>query len=135
MTDLDALPADWSVWNEEDGGPAVVAYRPDVFDSEAFPPECLPTLSLSRGRHRNRPRRRGPASVGSGWHVTLYLEPDVEYGEVPSFDRRSEAIAGLVRIAERFAAGDLDYRACYQHPRSDYLDKLDELTGRSGPDN
>jgi len=132
VTDLDALPADWTVWNEEDDGPAVVAYRPDVFDSEAFPPECLPTLYLTRGRRRNRPRRRGPVNRGVGWHVTLYLEPDVEYHDHPEFDTREDAVAELVRMARRFAAGDIDYRACYQHPREAYLDRLDELTGGSG---
>lgn len=135
VTDLDTLPSDWTVWSDEDDGSAVVAYRPDVFDSEAFPPECLPTLYLTRGRHRNRPRPRGPAERGVGWHVTLYLEPDVEYGDHPEFDTRSAAVEGLIEIARRFADGDLDYRACYQHPRPDYLDRLDELTGTAaGPD-
>jgi len=127
---LGDLPPDWTVWNDEDDGPAVVAFRPDVFDSEAFPPECLPTLYLTRGRGRKRPRRPGPAgSRGRQWRVTLYLEPDVEYRESPTFDRRADAVAGLVDLAERFADGDVDYRGAYRHPRDAYLDRLDELTG------
>lgn len=131
MTGLDALPDDWVVWNDEADGPAVVAYRPDVFDTQTFPPECMPTLYLTRGPHRNRPRRRGrSATANSRWHVTLYLEPDVEYDDHPECDARSNAVEELVRIARRFADGDVDYRGLYQHPREAYLDELDDLTGR-----
>jgi hypothetical protein len=130
MTDLTALPPGWEVWNDEADGPAVVAYRPDVFDAQTFPPECMPTLYLTRGGRSKRPRRPGPSGrPGAKWHVTLYLEPDVEYGETPTFDRRSDGVAGLVDLAERFADGDIDYRGCYHHPREAYLDRLDELTG------
>ena len=135
MNAIERLPEGWEVWSEEPEGRVVLAYRPDVFDSEAFPPECLPTLYLTRGRRRNRPRRRGPVTRGVGWHVTLYLEPDVEYHDHPEFDTREDAVRELVRMARRFAAGDIDYRACYQHPREAYLDRLDELTdGSGGPD-
>jgi len=46
------------------------------------------------------------------------------------FDSRSAAVAGAVDLAERFAEGDVDYRAAYQVPREAYLDGLDDLTGR-----
>jgi hypothetical protein len=63
--------------------------------------------------------------------VTLYLEPEVE-GTTAEYDDRAAATGGAVDLARRFARGDVDYRSLYQVPRPDYLDRLDELTGRGG---
>ena len=37
--------------------------------------------------------------------------------------------AAAVDVAERFSAGDVDYRAAYQVPREAYFDRLDEYVG------
>ena len=123
---LDALAEDWTVWTESTEK-VVLAYRPDVFDGDRFPAPCLPTLYLTRGR---RTRRPGAGRSGDDWFVTLYLEPEVDAGTERYGDRES-AVAGAVDLANRFAAGDVDYRALYQVPRDDYLAELDERTGRS----
>ena len=125
---LDALPAGWQVWNEEHEGRAILAYRPDVFDTQQFPAPCLPTIYVSNGSRRRRP---GASQIDTDtWHVSLLLEPDVE-GLVRRFDSRDEAIDGAVTLAGEFAGGEVDYRGLYQVPREDYFEKLDELTGRS----
>jgi len=128
VTDYDDLPDDWVVWNDEPDGRSVLAYRPDVFDSQAFPPECMPTIYLTSGRPSRRPAGSDPVESGTDWNVTLYLEPDVERA-ADSYDDRAEAVAGAVDLAERFADGDVDYRDLYQIPREEYFAKLDELTG------
>lgn len=130
MATFDDLPAGWEVWSDEDDGRAVLVYRPDVFDSDAFPPACLPTLYLTNGpKRRRRPRSTTDRRRRDTWHVTLFLEPEVEYPEAPSFDSRADAVGGAVELAEAFADGELDLRGCYQAPRDEYLDRLDELTG------
>lgn len=125
---LGDLPEEWVLWHEEPTK-LILAYRPDVFDSEAFPAPCLPTVYASKGRRDRRPGRNTP-DPDDPWYVTLYLEPDVAR-EAESFDTREAAAAGARELAEGFHAGDLDYRALYQVPRETYLDRLDELTGRS----
>ncbi|QSG05980.1 Uncharacterized protein HSR121_1643 [Halapricum desulfuricans] len=122
-----ALPDGWSVWSEE-AGRAVVVYRPDVFDSEAFPPPCLPTLYLTKGSRGRRPGRPEPAP-DDPWYVTLSLEPDVT-ADRRRFDDRKVAVEETVELARAFADGEFDYRSLYQVPRDRYLDELDELTGR-----
>lgn len=124
---LDSLGEDWVVWSDE-REKVVLAFRPDVFDGGEFPAPCLPTIYLTRGQ---RDRRPGGRRVGADWHVTLYLEPDVQ-GPQETFDDRESAIAGAVDLAAAFASGDLAYRELYQVPRPDYLDRLDELTGSAG---
>ncbi|MBV0922745.1 hypothetical protein KTS45_00890 [Halomicroarcula limicola] len=124
--DLDALVDDWTVWNETDEK-LILAYRPDVFDSENFPAPCLPTIYLTRGK---RTRRPGADRTGEDWYVTLYLEPEVSR-DADSFSDRGAAVEAAVSLANRFASGELDYRALYQVPREAYLDELDDLTGRS----
>jgi len=123
-----ALPAGWEVWNEEPEGRVILAYRPDVFDSEAFDPACLPTLTVAPGRSPDRPPvRRGR---GEGWHAALYMEARVRVRSCDaSFVDREAAIAGAREIAGRFARGEIDYRGAYQVPREAYLDRLDDLTG------
>lgn len=123
---FDAVAEGWTVWS--DGREkAVLAYRPDVFDSQAFPAPCLPTIYLSKGRRRRKPGKQ--TRPDDPWYVTLALEPEVDR-DADSYDSREAAEAGANDLAARFASGELDYRSLYQVPREDYLDKLDELTGR-----
>jgi len=124
--DLSALASDWTVWNETEEK-LILAYRPDVFDTERFPAPCLPTIYLTRGR---RTRRPGAERTGQDWYVTLYLEPEVER-DADSYESRDAAVEGAVDLANRFAEGGLDYRSLYQVPREAYLDELDDLTGRT----
>ncbi|SHH57446.1 hypothetical protein SAMN05443636_2899 [Halobaculum gomorrense] len=123
----DTLGEGWRLWTEEPNGRAIVVYRPDVFDADRFPAPCLPTVYLTDGSRRARPgagQRRTDE-----WHVTLFLEPEVE-GASATFDDRAAALDGVVDVTERFAGGEIDYRGAYQVPREAYLDKLDDLTGR-----
>ncbi len=120
------LPEGWVVWHEEPTK-LVLAYRPDVFDSQAFPAPCLPTVYATKGKRDRRPGRNTP-DPDDPWYVTLYLEPEVAR-ETDAFDSRDEAAAGARDLAQAFQVGDLDYRALYQVPREAYLDRLDELTG------
>jgi len=130
MATFDDLPEGWVVWSDEADGRAVLVYRPDVFDTEAFPPACLPTLYLTNGpKRRRRPRSAADRRRRDTWHVTLYLEPAVEHPDAPAFDSREAAVDGAVDLARRFDAGDVDVRALYQVPREQYLDRLVELTG------
>lgn len=123
---FDTLPEGWTVWNDEPEGRAILAYRPDVFDSEEFPAACLPAIFLSNGSRRKRP---GASQVTTDtWHITLFLEPDIE-AETAEFDSREAGVEGAVACAERFRDGDIDYRDLYQVPREDYFEKLDELLG------
>ncbi|MFB6123511.1 MAG: DUF5820 family protein [Haloferacaceae archaeon] len=124
---FDALPEGWSVWHEDPDGRGILAYRPDVFDSEAFPAPCLPTIYVTNGSPRPRPgasHRETPE-----WSVLLFLEPDVERS-AETYDSREAAVEAATDLAARFADGDVDYRGLYQVPREAYLDRLDELTGR-----
>jgi hypothetical protein len=126
---LEALPADWRVWNEEPGGRVILAYRPDVFDAESFPAPCLPTIHVSNSSLQRRP---GAGQLtGDTWHAQLLLEPEIE-GALEEFETRADAIDGAVAIARQFADGKIDYRSLYQVPRPAYFQRLDELTGRSG---
>jgi hypothetical protein len=58
----------------------------------------------------------------------LYLEPEVE-AAAETYDDRSAAVDAAVDVAERFAAGEVDYRGAYQVPREGYFERLDELVG------
>lgn len=127
--DEDRLPDGWTVWNREPDGHLVLAYRPDVFDGDAFPAPCLPTLYLARG---GRQRRPGPPRDGSDqhWEVSLYLEPEVELRVGGAYSNRDEAVEAVVDVASQFARGEIDVRSAYQVPRERYLDRLEALIGR-----
>lgn len=125
---LDGLADGWEIWNREPTK-IVVTYRPDVFNSEAYPPPCLPTIHIRKGRRSRRPGPNTP-DPDDPWYVWLYLEPDVSTDE-RSYETKSEAEAGALELASAFAAGDIDYRSLYQVPRPEYFDRLDELTGQS----
>lgn len=124
---LSDLPEAWVVWSEEEHR-CVLAYRPDVFDSQAFPAPCLPTIYVIKGKRGRRPGPHDPAP-SDPWYVTLYLEPDVNR-DADTYDSREAALAGAADLATQFAEGEVDYRGLYQVPREDYFDRLDELTGR-----
>lgn len=126
---FDPLPDGWTVWTDESGGRAILAYRPDVFDAEAFPAPCMPTLFLTNRSQKNRPEARYVAT--DSWYVTLTLEPEVE-GATEEYDSRAAAVEGAREYARRFVDGDVDYRGLYQIPREEYLAKLDELVGDGG---
>ncbi|WP_129113342.1 DUF5820 family protein [Halegenticoccus tardaugens] len=124
---FDGLPDGWTVWNDEPEGRGILAYRPDVFDTNRFPAPCLPTIFVTNGSRRRRP---GASQVPTDeWHVTLFLEPEVEAG-TETYDTRDAAVAGAISYARRFASGEIDYRGLYQVPREEYFERLDELTGR-----
>ena len=123
------LAEGWQVWNEEPGSRLTLAYRPDVFDSSAFPAACLPTIAVAPGSSPDQlPERRARSS---SWYRAFYLEPAVRLraGDA-TYERWDDAVEGAHDVAERFAAGDLDYRGAYQEPREAYLEKLDALVGR-----
>ena len=123
---LDALPEGWTVWNEEPEGRVILAYRPDVFDADAFPAECLPTLYVTNGSRNARP---GAGQLQTDeWHATLFAEPEIELA-TETRGSRGAALDAAVDIAARFAVGEVDYREAYQVPREQYFDQLDELTG------
>lgn len=124
---FDSLPDGWEQWSTERNR-IVLTYRPDVFDSNAYPAPCLPTIYVTKGRRSRRPGRDVP-NPGDSWYVTLYLEPDVHADE-RAFEERDAATAGARELAASFADGEIDYRALYQVPRPEYFDKLDDLTGR-----
>lgn len=124
-------PSGWTVWNEEPGSRLTLAFRPDVFDSSAFPPACLPTIAVAPGRGPDQlPERRVRQS---GFYRALFLEPTVRVRDVDeTYDAWEDAVAGAMDLAAEFAAGGIDYRGVYQAPREDYLDKLDELVREAG---
>ncbi len=128
--DFTELPENWVVWNDGDDGRSVLAYRPDVFNGEEFPPACLPTLYLTQGRRSRRPKTNPNDKVGDrDWYVTLYLEPEVYLREDHRFSSRPAAVECTVELARAFDDGEIDYRGLYQVPRERYFERLDELTG------
>ncbi len=124
---LEDLPSGWRVWSEE-STKIVLAYRPDVFNTADFPPPCLPTIYVTKGRRTRRPGRNDP-DPEDPWYVTLFLEPEVER-PTEEYDTRTGATAGATDLARQFADGAIDYRGLYQVPRPEYFEQLDELTGR-----
>lgn len=124
--EFEGLTDSWEVWSVE-STKAVLAFRPDVFDSHEFPPECLPTIYVTKGQRGRRPGRNVPES-DDPWYVTLYLEPDVNRDQA-EYDSESDAVSAAERLAEEFARGKIEYRDLYQIPRPEYFEKLDELTG------
>ncbi len=123
---FEALPDGWQVWNEEPGGRAILVFRPDVFNEDGFPAECLPTIYLTNGSRRRRPGAGQYAT--DEWHVVCFLEPEIE-AVTETYGERDVAAEAAVDLADRFAAGEVDYREAYQIPRKDYFEALDDLTG------
>lgn len=126
MDPLDDLARGWQVWNAEPGGRVVLAFRPDVFDGDAFPAACLPTVTVAPGASPDA--RPDPQGRSGEWHVALYLEPDVRVRAVERrFEAREAAVRRAAVVARRFVDGDIDYREAYHEPREAYLDRLDGL--------
>ena len=123
---FEPLPDGWRVWNEEPSGRVILTFRPDVFDGSALPSACLPTIYLTNGSRRSRPGAGQYAT--DEWHVVLLLEPEIE-AVAETHETRPAAVDAAVAVAERFAAGDVDYRDAYQVPREAYFERLDELVG------
>ena len=128
---FEELAPGWEVWSVE-STTAVLVFRPDVFDTDAFPAPCVPTIYVTKGKRGRRPGRDRP-SASDPWYVTLYLEPDVT-GEQREFDSREMAREGAADLAAAFARGDVDYRSLYQVPRPEYFSRLDELTEAGAAD-
>lgn len=129
MPSLDTLPDGWEVWNYEEGGRVILAYRPDVFDSNQYPPACLPTITVGPGDSPDRPPER--RARGGRWHAVLYLEPSVRARRHDAdCDTRDEAVEAAIRLAQQFVDGGIDYREPYQLTREQYMKQLDELVGR-----
>lgn len=126
---MGSWPAGWEVWNEDDG--LVLAYRPDVFDSQAFPAPCLPTIYVTRGRRDRRPGVDLSPPADAPWSVSLHLEPEIVRTDHP-LESRTAAMDRAREVAAAFANGEVDYRSLYQvtDDRERYLARLDELTGR-----
>jgi hypothetical protein len=122
---FESLAEGWELWTESEEK-AVLVYRPDVFDGDAFPAPCMPTIYVTKGKRRRKPGR--DVRPGDPWYVTLFLEPEVN-GDEESFDTREDAVAAAREVAQRFADGEIDYRSLYQVPRETYFERLDELTG------
>lgn len=119
------LPDGWSVWNDEPHR-VVLAFRPDVFDGDAWPAACLPTLYLT-----DRSERRPECPASDDWRVILRLEPDVAIAEERGLTDRGAAVEQASALAARFVAGEFDMRAAYHRPPEAYLEKLSALTGNS----
>lgn len=122
---FETVPDGWTVWTDGTEK-AVLVYRPDVFDSDAFPAPCLPTIYVTKGKRSRKPGR--DTRPDDPWYVTLFLEPEVDR-DAESFDTRGAAEAAATDLAARFHAGEIDYRALYQVPREEYLAELEDLTG------
>lgn len=124
-----SLPDAWTLWSQGEDGRLVLAYRPDVFNADDFPPACLPTLYLTHGKRTRRPGTNPTSRANDAdWYVTLYLEPDVS-AENERFSTRDDALERALDLARAFDGGEIDYRGLYQVPRETYFDRLDELTG------
>lgn len=134
MDEFAALPDGWTVWSDEPDGRVVLVYRPDVFDGQAHPAACLPTIYLTNGpRDNRRPRSRMRPAERDTWHVTLTLEPEVTHPGGGSFDDREAAVEAAVELARQFDDGKLDLRGVYQVPREGYLETLAGLVGEEDP--
>lgn len=127
------LPPGWTVWNAEPNGDVILAFRPDIFEGESFPPACLPTMYVSRSDPTQRKRRSTGPRQDSEWHVTLYLEPEVRIRdrEVTKADRDT-ALEAAMKLATAFSAGEIPIREAYQVPREAYLEELERLTDGGG---
>lgn len=121
------FPAGWTRWHDGSDGTLIVTFRPDVFDGQAFPAPCLPTITVKRERARGP---RGRPAVRSeretAWTVELRLEPEVVV-ERFSRESREAAVETACELARAFANGEIAYRDAYEHPRAAYLDELDAL--------
>ena len=102
----------------------MLVYRADVVGGGDLRGAWLATMYGTNGARNGRP--------GSGecateeWHVVLFLEPEIE-AVSETLESREAGAAAAVDVAERFAGGEVDYRAAYQVPREAYFERLDEF--------
>lgn len=111
------------MWSDEPHR-VVLAFRPDVFDGDAWPAPCLPTLYVT-----DRSERRPGSPARDDWRVVLRLEPDVDVVERRGLADREAAVEEAEGLAAGFAAGEFDLVGAYQRPREGYLTRLAELIG------
>ena len=120
------LPAGWEVWSVESQGPTVLVYRSDIFDTSAFPAECMPTMFVSQFRDP----RKGPTPASENpWQVELRLEPAILLASQQADDREA-AIAAAMDLGSAFINGEFDIYAAYGEPRECYLAKIESLIER-----
>lgn len=123
---FESLPEGWEIWSDETTK-IVLVFRPDVFDTVAYPAPCLPTIYISKGQRGRRPGRDRPPA-DADWYVTLSLEPNVSRPP-DRVETRRAATDRAADLAASFAAGEIDVRELYQVPREDYIERLEALTG------
>ena len=95
---FEPLPEGWEVWTESEEK-AVLVFRPDVFDGDALPAPCMPTVYVTKGKRRRKPGR--DVRPGDPWYVTLFLEPEVS-GDEREYPDREAAVAvekDMVKVA------------------------------------
>ncbi len=125
--DSTSLPAGWMVWNHESDDSLILAFRPDEFDGDRFPPECLPTIYVREGVKDLRRAGVEPSPGTEGTYtVRLFLEPAVST-DAEVCDDWESAVSTAHRLAEAFVTGELDIRGMYQLPREAYLDHIEGL--------
>lgn len=125
MSDGDPTPG-WEVWHDHPNGLLVLTYRPDVFDTQAFPAACLPTVAVKPERSRGgRGRPADPDGAGR-WVAELLLEPDVPIARRHAPDPASAREEGHA-LAKAFVDGAFDLAAAYADPPETYLDRLESL--------
>ena len=120
----ESVPDGWDTWHTDPGGISVWVFRPDVFDGDAFPPACIPTLTIKPARERG-PRGR-PGQSASEWWSELRLEPDVLL-ERRTAGTREQAMTLAIQRATAFTDGDIAFRTAYADPPVDYLDRLESI--------
>lgn len=125
--DSGALPEGWMVWDHQEHDSLILAFRPDEFDGERFPPQCLPTIYVREGVKDLRQAGPQPAPGSEDTYtVRLFLEPEV-VSEVQVCDTWEDAMDTALTVADAFATGEFDIRGLYQLPREAYLDHIEEL--------
>lgn len=124
---VEGVAEGWTVWDHEPDDRLILVFRPDIFDGDAFPAACLPTIYVREGERDLRLLSPDPApGTEDTWRVQLFLEPAV--GETfGTFDSWDDAVDGAVDVAGRFCAGELDLHGMYLDPREAYLARLDAL--------
>ncbi len=125
MSDRDPPPG-WEIWHDRPDGPLVLTYRPDVFDTQAFPAACLPTVTVKPERTRGHRGRPGDPDRADRWVAELMLEPDVQLARRHAPDRADACEAGHA-LAQAFVDGAFDLAAAYADPPMPYLERLESL--------
>lgn len=128
MLEEEALGTGWQIWTH-DSEIIVLVFRPDIFDGDNLPAECLPTITVTQGVQTRRPKYETATSENSPWTVLLYLEPDVSTQPILC-DTRENALIQASTLSQTFSAGAIPIRELYQVPRHHYLDTLEDVIAR-----